>query len=143
MAITIVSRYRTENIYEPIEDYFDEVERGGYVSPDKKIQSFLQTGSVPTTSGGSDFELQSEEVDMESSSDEYIELLHNEAESFDEEVMPQFIDKLSAVEVLDKADKKLDALAHMPKPEPDNSEKVLKTLKNIETELKSKKTEEE
>lgn len=141
--ISIVSRYRHDNVTENITDYFDQVERAGYISPDKKIEAFLSTGSVPSTSGGSDYELDQEEVDLDPSSDEYVEVLHKEAEEFTAPIMPQFVDKLSAVEILDQADKVLDAQKKAPKPEKksDNSEKVLSTLKNIESELKAKKEE--
>lgn len=88
----------------------DEVERGGYVSPDKKIETFLQTGQLLQNyhAGGDDYEMQGDESDFEADTEEYRDELTNDAETYDEEPLPQFMDKLTAVETLDEADKRLE-----------------------------------
>lgn len=137
MSISIVSRYRSKDIYESIKDKTDLVERSGYVSPDKKIESFIESGQLLQNyrASGSDYELQSEELEMDSDSDEYVEYLTNESENYSEQVMPQFIDKISANEILNEADKKIDVLKNAPKPKKSDSKKALETLEKIERNL--------
>lgn len=147
MSITIVNPYFTKKcVFEVIEDYHDEVERQGYVSPDKKIQSFLQNGTVPATSGGSDYELQQEELECEIDSDEYIETLTREAENFDKPLMPQFVDKLSASEILNEADKyvigkEFEAKEKKKNAKVDKTDTVIDALKKIESKIAVKKEE--
>lgn len=137
MSISIVSRYRSEDVYESIKDKSDLVERSGYVSPDKKIESFIESGQLLQNyrASGSDYELQSEELEMDSDSDEYVEYLTNESENYSEQLMPQFIDKISANEILNEADKKIDVLKNAPKPKKSDSKKALETLEKIERNL--------
>lgn len=111
--ITIVNPYATAEvdiIKECGLDNHDSVERAGYVSPDKKIEAFLETGQLLQNyrAGGEDYEIQGEETDLEADSPEYVEELTKEAENFDNEVMPQFMDKLTANEILADADKSLE-----------------------------------
>lgn len=137
MSISIVSRYRSEDVYESIQDKTDLVERSGYVSPDKKIEAFIESGQLLQNyrASGSDYELQSEELEMDSDSDEYVEYLTNESENYSDQVMPQFIDKISANEILNEADKKIDVLKNAPKPKKSDSKKALETLEKIERNL--------
>lgn len=88
----------------------DSVERAGYVSPDKKIETFLESGQLLQNmrAGGDSYEIEGTETELEPDSSEYIDELTKDAENYDEEVMPQHFDKMDAMEILDSADKKAE-----------------------------------
>lgn len=112
-SITIVNPYRTKSKEITSEcglSRVDNVERGGYVSPDKKIETYIQTGMLLQNMhpSGDSYELQGTETDLEADSEEYRDELTADAESFDEQPLPQFVDKLSASEILSEADRALE-----------------------------------
>lgn len=87
----------------------DKVERGGYRPNSEKIDDFISTGNIVSLSRSQDSEaeLPSEESEFEPDSEEYRDELTKDAENFDEEPLPQFMDKLTAEEILDNSDKLL------------------------------------
>lgn len=89
----------------------DRVERGGYVPNDKKIESFIESGTVLMNQrrGQGEYEIGESESDFEEDSPEYLEELEKEAIDYMEKNPPlnQFLDKVSANEILDEADKKM------------------------------------
>lgn len=89
----------------------DSVERSGYVPNDKKVESFMQTGSISSLSSGGEYEIDEEESDFEADSPEYLEELEKDATKFIEnnEPLSQFMDKITAVEILNDADKKIES----------------------------------
>lgn len=89
----------------------DSVERSGYVPNDKKVEAFMQTGSISSLSSGGEYEIEEEESEFESDSPEYLEELEKDATKFMEENEPlsQFMDKITAVEILSEADKKIES----------------------------------
>lgn len=90
-----------------VKDATDVVERSGYVSPDKKIQSFIESGSLLQNirTSGEEYDVQGGETDNEADSQEYVEELTKDAENYDGEVLPQFISTIEAVEKLDNIEK--------------------------------------
>lgn len=89
----------------------DSVERSGYVPNDKKVEAFLSNGSVSGLSSAGEYEIEEEESDFEADSHEYLEELEKDATKFIEENEPlsQFMDKITAVEILSEADKKIES----------------------------------
>lgn len=96
--------------YEPASSALDKVERSGFVPPEKKIESFVNSGTLLQNyrAGGDSFELEGGESEFEEDSPEYREELTNDAENFDSPVLPQYMDVLSASEkmadLMNKAD---------------------------------------
>lgn len=112
--ISIVPPYVTDRKEIRLEcnlDDTDVVERSGYVSPDKKIQSFIESGTLlqGIRTSGEEYDVQGGETDAESDSPEYVEELTQDAENYDGECMPQFIDKLSANDYVDNKLKESEA----------------------------------
>lgn len=110
--MTIVNPYRTcdvDIIKECGHSRIDNVERAGYVSPDKKIQTFIESGQLLQNyrTGGDEYELQGEETELDPDSPDYAEELTSDAEKLGEP-LPQFLDKISAMETLDNAEKSLE-----------------------------------
>lgn len=113
MSITIVNPYKSKDkkVYSEVGlSRIDNVERGGYVSPEKKIETYISTGMLLQNMhpSGDNYEIQGTETDLEADSEEYREELTSDAESFDEQPLPQFVDKLSASEILSEADRALE-----------------------------------
>lgn len=135
--ISVISRYfrgvDSENL--PTTDL---VERGGYVSPDVRIKQFMDNGNVLPSSGGSGYEIPGVETDLDPSSDEYVDELHSDAENFKEEVMPQFIDKISAVEVVKRVENDLEMSSKAGKKQPTDNEKLISSIKHLEESILSK-----
>lgn len=90
-----------------ITDEIDVVERSGYISPDKKIQEFINSGTILQNyrTGGEEYDMQGSETENEPDSVEYVEELTQDAENYTEEPLPQFVDVLSAVEKVDNIEK--------------------------------------
>lgn len=90
----------------------DSVERFGYVPNDKKVESFMATGNISSLSSNSaGYEIEESESDFDADSPEYLEELEKDATDFIEknEPLSQFMDKITAVEVLNEADKKIES----------------------------------
>lgn len=89
----------------------DSVERSGYVPNDKKVEAFMQTGSISALGNGGEYEIEEAESEFEADSPEYLEELEKDATDFIEknEPLSQFMDKITAVEVLNEADKKIES----------------------------------
>lgn len=83
-------------------DTHDKVEREGYVPNDKKIDSFINTGMLMQNMriGGEDYEIQGGESDFEADSIEFRNELTQDAENFAEQPLSQFLDKITAEEIL-------------------------------------------
>lgn len=112
--ISIVSPYKTADVeicQECNLSGIDEVERSGFVSPDKKIQEYIRSGMVLQSirTGGEEFDVQGGETDAEPNSPEFYDELTADAENYDGSPMPQFIDKISALETVDNAEKTFTA----------------------------------
>lgn len=112
--MSIIAPYRSteESIcYDVITDNTDVVERSGYISPDKKIESFIESGQLLQNyrTSGEEFDVQGGETDAEPDSQEYVDELTHDAENYDGPMMPQFIDTLSAVEKVDDIEKNFHA----------------------------------
>lgn len=140
--MTIHAIYASESddvVFEHIEDTHDNVERSGYVSPDKKIRSFIESGQLLQNyrASGDDYELQGEETELEPDSEEYRDELTKDAEKFDEDIMPQHLDKLSASEILDNADKEIKRASVKPKKQKETSDKILEALDKINSTLET------
>lgn len=92
-------------------DTHDKVEREGYVSNEKKIDTFIQTGLVlqnMSITGGPEYEIQGGESDFEPDSPEYLEELTKDAENYNEKPLEQYMDKITAEEILSDADKTIE-----------------------------------
>lgn len=87
----------------------DRVERGGYIPNDKKIETFIESGLslVQMHRGTGEYEINEEESDFDEDSPEFLDELQKQAEEFTLPPLMQFVDKISAEEVLDSADKAL------------------------------------
>lgn len=101
----LVPPYVTRDVVITLEkkgSQIDEVERAGYVSPDKKIQSFIESGQLLQDYRGNseEFDIEGSESDFESDSPEYADELTHDAENYSGEIMPQFIDKITANEIV-------------------------------------------
>lgn len=98
-------------------DKHDKVERDGYRPPSEKVDDFIKTGNILALSRytDGDAELPSEESEFEPDSEEYREELTKDAEEFDEAPLAQYVDKISAQEILDEADKKIEASEKLSK----------------------------
>lgn len=112
--ISIVPPYVTDNIkirHEFFHDVTDLVERSGYISPDKKIQSFIDSGMIlqGIRTAGEEYDVQGGETEAEADSPEYRDELTEDAENYQGECMPQFIDKISANEYVDTTLKNSEA----------------------------------
>lgn len=92
---------------EIVKDDTDIVERSGYVSPDKKIQAFIESGQLLQNyrTNGEEYDVQGGETDNEPDSAEYVEELTADAENYDGICMPQFVDTLTALEKVDNIEK--------------------------------------
>lgn len=112
--ISIVPPYVTDDIsirHECGLDDTDVVERSGYVSPDRKIKTYIDSGILlqAIRTSGDEYDVQGGETEAEADSPEYRDELTEDAEKYDGEVMPQFIDKLSANEYVDNRYKESEA----------------------------------
>lgn len=112
--ISIVPPYVTDDKFVRLEcglDDTDVVERSGYISPDKKIMSYIETGVIlqGIRTSGEEFDVQGGETDAEQDSQEYVDELTEDAEKYDGECMPQFIDKISANDYVDMKEKQIHA----------------------------------
>ena len=87
----------------------DKVERSGYVPNDKKIDTFISSGLMLMDfhANNSEYDLPESESEYESDSKEYLEELTSDAEKFDSPPLAQFVDKISANEILDDGEKLL------------------------------------
>lgn len=88
----------------------DKVEREGYVPNDKKVQTFIETGLLMQNMrlGGEEYEIQGEESDFEADSLEFRDELTRDAENFNQQPLNQFMDKITAEEILSDADKTIE-----------------------------------
>lgn len=105
--MTIVSPYRSGDVEILIEcnlSQEDKVERSGYIRPEVKIKSYLETGQLLQNyrPGGAEYDIQGEETDLDEDSPEFADELTEDAENFTQSPLPQFIDKMSAVETLNE-----------------------------------------
>lgn len=91
-------------------DKHDKVEREGYIPNEKKIDIFLQSGMVTQNmhNGGDEYEIQGTESDFEPDSAEYLQELTTDAENYNEQPLEQFMDKITAEEILSDADKSIE-----------------------------------
>ena len=96
--------FTEENVV--LHDFHDKVERDGYVPNDKKIEIFLASGLVTQnmSRGGSEYEIQGGESDFEPDSPEFLEELTKDAENYNERPLEQYMDKITAEEVLSDAE---------------------------------------
>lgn len=113
-TISIVPPYVTDDKFVRLEcglDDTDVVERSGYVSPEKKIKSYIETGVIlqGIRTSGEEYDVQGGETDAEQDSQEYVDELTEDAEKYDGECMPQFIDKISANDYVDRKEKEFQA----------------------------------
>lgn len=111
-TISILAPYRSEakEIRQECNlSTIDVVERSGYVSPEKKIEAYVQSGSILQNirTNGEEFDVQGGETENEPDSDEYVDELTQDAENCTDEPLPQFIDKITAVEKLESVEKTL------------------------------------
>ncbi|MCM1320728.1 MAG: hypothetical protein NC041_04205 [Bacteroides sp.] len=99
-----------ETMFECVTDQTDEVERSDYVSPDKKIESFIHSGVLlqnMNASGGS-YELDGSETEADPDSPAYREELERDAESLKGSPLPQHFDKIDALEVVESIEKQAE-----------------------------------
>ena len=111
MSVSILAPYRSgevDVIKECDLSALDRVERGGYVPNEVRIQKFIDSGLVlfgQSAQGTGEYEIPGGESDYEADSDEYRDELEDEAENYNEAPLMQYIDKITAEEVLDNAEK--------------------------------------
>lgn len=108
--MNIVAPYSSDELDKKHEySKVDHVERGGYIPNDKKIEEFISSGLalVQMRRGAGEYEIPEEESDFEEDSPEYLEELERQAEEYKEPPLMQHIDKMTAEEVLESADKAL------------------------------------
>lgn len=115
---------------------FDNVERAGYIRPEDRIKTFIETGQLLQSSAlGGEYDIQGTETDSEPDSPEYVEELEKEAEDFNEAPLAQYMDKLTASEILAEADRELSNASKSVerdktrKTEKDASKEFLEALK--------------
>lgn len=94
-------------VYEIVHDRTDNVERSEYISPDKKIESFIQSGLLlqNMNSGSGSYELDGSETDADPDSPEYRDELERDAEKLKGSALPQFFDKVDALETIERIEK--------------------------------------
>lgn len=115
MSVSIIAPYRSgevEIIKECDLSALDRVERGGYVPNEVRIQKFIDSGMVlfgANGQGAGEYEILGSESDFEADSEEYRDELEAEAENYKEAPLMQYMDKITAEEVLDNAEKALRA----------------------------------
>ena len=78
--MNIIAPYVSEDYsvhVEEFKDTTDKVERSGYVSPEKKIKAYLESGTVLQSirTGGEQYEIQGEETELDEDSPEFVEEL--------------------------------------------------------------------
>lgn len=118
--MNIVAPYRSsevEVIRECNLSRTDKVERSGYIRPEDRIKTFIETGVMLQSSRGADseYDIPGNETDAEPDSVEYVEELERDAENFKEAPLAQFIDKMEACEVLAQADLALSEASNSSK----------------------------
>lgn len=113
-------------------DIHDTVEREGYVPNDKKIDTFIETGMLMSNMrlGGEEYEIQGEESEFEADSPEFRDELTADAENFSERPLEQYMDKITANEILHDADLKQEYAEKAPKKkkEPKIEDSVVKAI---------------
>lgn len=110
--MNIVAPYRTAEIEIMKEcnlSRIDKVERSGYIRPEDRIETFIQTGMMLQEFHGnpSEFDLQGTETENEPDSREYVEELEEDAEKFEASPLLQHFDKIDACEILQNGENEL------------------------------------
>lgn len=131
--MNIVCPYKSDELDKKNKyDTHDMVERDGFVSNERKIESFIETGMVLTEyhANASEYDIPEEESEYEQDTPEYLEELTKQAENYKETPLLQHLDKITAEEVLAEADLALERASKVntQKKPKDASERLIEAL---------------
>lgn len=133
--MNIIAPYRSdESDKKHIYSRFDKVEREGFVSNEQKIEAFINQGMVLTEYHGTsaEYDIGEEESDFESDSPEFIDELTNQALEDSRPPLIQHLDKITALESLENAEKTIEeseSRRKNKKTDVSDSEKVVNAIK--------------